>query len=96
MKPGRLLGQRADWWLVAQTADGTLYSFELASQSWRAGLTAVYTGELFKVPFFSAPSLRGLPGGSYDVYFGVDTLPNGILGLDKTTDHKTRLTIRPP
>ena len=95
LKPGRLQGQTADWWLVAQTADGTLYSYDLASMSWKTGLSAVYTGALFDVSFFSLPSLRGLPSGSYDFYFGVDTVPNGILELDKTTYHKTRLTIGP-
>ena len=62
---------------------------------WKTGLSAVYTGALFDVSFFSLPSLRGLPSGSYDFYFGVDTVPNGILELDKTTYHKTRLTIEP-
>lgn len=95
MRAGALAGQAVDWWLVVATADGQLYSFDLASRSWRPGLKATLTAPLADLQPFALPSFNGLPAGQYSFYFGIDTSPNGLLDISSATYERTVLTVRP-
>lgn len=95
MHAGVLAGAPVDWWLVVATADGQLFSFDLASKSWQPGLKATMTGALVDLQPFALPSFDGLPAGSYTFYFGFDTSPNGLLDLSLATYEKTLLTVKP-
>lgn len=88
-------GLPVDWWLVAATADGQLFSFDLATMSWQPGLKATLTTALVDLPYVGLPSFGGLPAGVYTFYFGIDTAPNGMLDLASTTYERTVLTVRP-
>jgi hypothetical protein len=95
MRAGAQLGQAVDWWLVVATADGQLFSFDLASKNWQPGLKATLTAPLVDLPPFALPSFEGLPAGQYSFYFGIDASPNGLLDLASAVYEKTVLTIRP-
>jgi hypothetical protein len=95
LRAAALAGQAGDWWLVARTADGQFYHFDLPTMSWQPGLLATHTGALGDLPYFGLPTLAGLPAGRYDFYFGVDTVPNGALDFGSLVYEQTVLTVRP-
>ena len=83
MKAGAQAGKSVDWWLVAVGSGGVLH-FDLATMTWQSGLAATYTGPLGDLPFFALPYLS-FPKGTYDVYFGFDSIPNGSLDIQSIT-----------
>lgn len=83
MKAGAQAGKSVDWWLVAVGPSGVLH-FNLATMSWQSGLAPTYTGPLGDLPFFALP-YSSFPKGTYDVYFGFDTIPNGSLDVQAIT-----------
>jgi V8-like Glu-specific endopeptidase len=78
LDPGRLEGQLADWWLVAESTLGQFW-FELRS-GWIRSDTPIlaYGGPLITIDSYSVLETTGLQAGEYDVYFAVDDNANGI------------------
>ncbi|MBF0565107.1 MAG: hypothetical protein HQK89_07685 [Nitrospirae bacterium] len=79
---GNMSGQKADWWLYANTPYGNFY-FDL-STTWAPGYRVTYTGELFNLPSTTVLTLplAGLQSGSYVFTFEVDTNPDGVKNGD--------------
>jgi hypothetical protein len=80
---GNNAGGNVDWWLCANTPVGW-YSWVYPT-GWQAGLLAAGQGPLSSIPaslnVYSAP----LPVGQYTFYFGVDSLPNGVLNMSPSS-----------
>lgn len=68
----------ADWWLLANTGPAWYY-FDAASGFWQPGFQAAYQGGLFNLSSTEVLSLSGLAQGTYQMYFGVDLTPDGIV-----------------
>jgi len=84
MDPGALLGNNADWWVVASTPSGDWYSYVYPSGWINTGVdlsrvAVAYQGPLFLVNPFEVLNTTNLPIGEYNIYFGVETNMNGIL-----------------
>jgi hypothetical protein len=89
--PRDAAGTEADWWVAANTPSGW-YSYRGELAAW----VSVGDSHLNLVPTFQQRPLEnlaplrvktaeggGLLGpGRYGVYFGVDTLPNGVIDMD--------------
>lgn len=91
MKAGMQKGQQGDWWLVTATPAGLTY-FDLASLSWKNGIAATYTGALGDIDFFALPYMN-LPAGTYDLYFGFDSVPDGALSTPSLVYDVVRVTV---
>ncbi len=84
LDPGGYTGVNKDWWVVALTTVGTYYLQSSGSWAEAADLSQVRPanqGPLFSLPSTTVLSLPSLPAGTYQVYFGVDTM-NGIIDAD--------------
>lgn len=81
LAPGNDEGTNADWWLVASTPFG-LFSYVLMPQgfTWTPGVMPTVQFALFSLPSYEALNIP-LPVGAYEIYFGVDLVPNGSLDL---------------
>ena len=82
MDSGNEEGTNSDWWLVANTPFG-LFSYDLGTGSWAPGINATYQDALFSFDLFDFMNISDLPGGTFTLYFGVDTLMNGKLDLEQ-------------
>jgi len=91
MKAGSKAGQSADWWLLA-AAGSAFYHFDLGAMSWKPGLAPTFSGPLADVPFFALPYLQ-LPSGTYDMYFGFDTTPDGAFTPQTAVYDSVRVTV---
>jgi|GEM_PF-5752676 len=73
----------ADWWLVTLSG-GEIRSFDLNTLTFQPGLRPTYQGPTIDIPepvgFFSFSQL--IPSAETTVFFGVDTVQNGILDED--------------
>lgn len=80
MHVGNMAGQAGDWWVVATSAQG-LFSLDLGTASWKAGLQPTYSGALQSFDYLPLPYelTNNLPAGNYQFYFGFDPVPNGNL-----------------
>ncbi len=74
-------GDNADWWLVAATPFGWFH-YQVESNSWAPDIKYSFQGPLFNLAEFNVLNTT-LPVGTYTVYFGVDTVMNGILDMDQ-------------
>ncbi|MBI2442032.1 MAG: right-handed parallel beta-helix repeat-containing protein [Lentisphaerae bacterium] len=74
---GDLAGQQADWWVVAQAPAGWYYYDYISGAGWREGIGVTYRGALVDLPNYEILNIAGLLEGTYIVYFGVDTTPDG-------------------
>jgi hypothetical protein len=82
---GSSSGANADWWLIAITPSGIYYYVYPGLWVTAAGLDLVqpaFQGALFNLPSTEAFNISGLMPGTYQFYFGVDRLMNGILDYD--------------
>jgi len=76
------LTDNADWWLAADTPLG-LYFFTF--DRWTTNWSPAYQGPLFYLESFEVLNntpLSGLPAGTYELYFGVDTVMDGNVTWD--------------
>ncbi len=86
-------GTNADWWLLAKYSENWYY-YNLSTNSWQAGQTVTYQGALGDLSTYTLPNMSGLPAGSYILYFGVDTLMNGLVSTDRIYYDKVDLTVQ--
>jgi hypothetical protein len=93
VKARSMAGTVGDWWLVAASPAG-LSHFDLGTFSWQPGLVPTFTGPLFDLPFFPLPYLS-MPEGTYDFYFGFDTVPDGALNFDALHFERTTVGFAP-
>jgi hypothetical protein len=76
-------GQMADWWALAHDITRDVWYEYVAPftttswQLWNGGPSA--QGPLFVLPAYEVLHLTGLAAGQYDLYFGIDLTPNGLL-----------------
>lgn len=68
----------ADWWLLAN-AGSSWYYYDAATGLWKSGFNVAYQGNLFDLPSCEVLSTASLALGTYQVYFGVDLNPDGIV-----------------
>ena len=73
----------ADWWLAADTPFG-LYFFTF--EGWTTDWVPGYQGPLFHLAPFEVLNMpvSGLPAGTYTLYFGVDTVMDGVVTWEST------------
>jgi hypothetical protein len=76
------LGSDADWWLIANTPVGW-YRYNVGTDSWIPGQSVSYQGALFDLATFEVLNISSLPIGTSTFYFGVDTIMNGSLDMDR-------------
>jgi hypothetical protein len=81
------LGKDADWWLVAYAPWGQWYSYVYPNKWVDLGsgldhVTPAYQGPLANISSLPLFNITGLPGGNYDLYFGVDMNKDGVLDYD--------------
>jgi len=79
------VGVPKDWWLAASTSFGWYY-YQAASQAWIPApsmdeVRPAYQGGLSSLASTVVLSQSSLPAGSYQFYFGVDTM-NGVVDPD--------------
>lgn len=65
-----------DWWVAAES-DGTWYSYVYPT-GWEEGIKPAYQGPFFSFSEFTVFNAN-LPQGLYNIYFAVDTNPNGVV-----------------
>ena len=73
----------ADWWLAVDTPFGLyFFTFEGWTTDWMPG----YQGPLFHLAPFEVLNMpvSGLPTGTYTLYFGVDTVMDGVVTWEST------------
>lgn len=88
LNAGGIAGVDSDWWVLAQV--GTNLYYLNSSMQWTTTPSPIFQGGLVNLSnfqIFNAP----LPRGSYTLYFGVDTLRNGILDLNSAIFYDTVL-----
>jgi hypothetical protein len=84
MNPGSLLGMNADWWIIAKTPSGDWYSYVYPIGWTKTGMdlnriSVAYQGPMSNLDPFEVLNTSNLPVGVYSMYFGVDTVMNGML-----------------
>ena len=77
---GSAAGTNGDWWLVGNHA-GNWYYFDLPTSTWKSGIAVTYQAPLQNLDSYPI-SFTGL-SGNWTFYFGVDTLMNGSLDMDR-------------
>ena len=82
LDPDVYTGFNADWWMAAVKSTGQVYYFNFAS-GWVLGLATSYQGPLFAVPTAATFPTATLPSGTYDIYFGIDLVKDGLLTFDQ-------------
>ena len=73
----------ADWWLAADTPFGLyFFTFDGWTTDWAPG----YQGPLFHLAPFEVLNIpiSGLPAGTYTLYFGIDTVMDGVVTWEST------------
>uniref|UniRef100_UPI0033655441 CotH kinase family protein n=1 Tax=Candidatus Albibeggiatoa sp. nov. BB20 TaxID=3162723 RepID=UPI0033655441 len=73
--------QNVDWWLVADTPSG-FFSYQ-ENLGWQEGVVPMKQAVLATLPEQVVLNGTGLAVGTYVLYFGFDTNPNGELDLDQ-------------
>lgn len=87
MDSGLDLGQPADWWLVRLYPDGSLGSYDLASQAFVPGLVPSYQGPLLDFTGLSIGlATGGWTEGGNTLFFGVDGAADGVLNAGRHYD----------
>ncbi len=82
---GNSTGENADWWVVAHTPfspPGDWYHYDL-ELGWVPGIAVTHQGPLADLSPYEVLNVTGLPAGNYAFYFGVDTVMNGSLDMDR-------------
>lgn len=85
---GSSLGVNSDWWVVAETPFGWYY-FDASTMSWvfaggsYTDLFVTYQGPLIDLSSYEILKVSGLPEGTYNLYFALDTNVNGLLDFDE-------------
>jgi len=73
----------ADWWLAVDTPFG-LYFFTF--EGWTTDWVPAHQGPVFHLAPFEVLNMpvSGLPAGTYTLYFGVDTVMDGVVTWEST------------
>ncbi len=81
LDPGSLSGTEMDWWIYASRGS-FVYSYKAASGNWQKGTEPerTYDGALMTVPLTTLINTSGLPAGTIDFFFAVDTLNGNYEG----------------
>ena len=82
---GSNLDVDCDWWVSVNTPflpPDDWFSYNLSSV-WTPGLTFAYQGPLFNLAPFEVLNMSGLPEGTYNFYFAIDTNMNGFLDFNQ-------------
>ena len=91
---GNQTGQPADWWVLVDTPFGW-YRYDVAGNTWISGMSCTHMGPLFDLPLYNVLDISGLPIGSYDFYFGVDTRMNGSIDFAQLYYDSVEVNIGP-
>lgn len=86
LNSGDFSGKTADWWAVAISPTGILQSYIHPNQ-WTVAaeleqMTPAYQGELFDLALTPLMNFTPTEIGTYQLYFGVDLLPNLVLDME--------------
>jgi plastocyanin len=93
---GTSAGINADWWVVAETPVGYYHLvLETNPWQWEQGLIVTYQGPLTNIPETVILNGALLPPGTYTVYFGMDTVVDGVVTFDHATYDHVVVTINP-
>jgi len=93
--PGGSFGVDADWWVLAKTSIAGWYSYDYPSDTWSPGINVTAQGPLGNLPCYEVLNFTGLLPGTYDFYFGVDTMMNGVIDLDELYYDDVRVEVLP-
>ena len=91
LEPGRFLGVNADWFLIAQTPLG-VFHYDLG-QGWMPGIATTFEGPLFATSQSLDPI--AFPVGTHEIFFGVDTIPNGVPDQSALIFDSASVTVTP-
>ncbi len=87
---GSYSGNGADWWVLGTTPTGEWYYFDYTNSVWRyAGslddVSPTYQGTLSDLALLELYTLEtsNLSEANYTLYFGVDTIRNGLIDYDR-------------
>lgn len=80
IQAGDYAGLIADWWILAEHA-GAWYYYDL-SAGFNPGFTVTCEGGLQTLSSYEVLRAGNLPAGTYNFFFGIDTIPNGQLDID--------------
>lgn len=86
------LGKEADWWLLLQYQQEWLF-YATVLANWQPGVQYSYQGALVDLENYPVGPLDTSQLGSYDYYFGVDTLKNGQLDLAKLSYSRLNVNV---
>jgi len=87
LRSGSFTNSQADWWLVLVSPSGMLQNYRYPVQ-WDAAdslanLTPAYQGTLFEFSPVVLTHFVPTELGLYQLFFGVDLTPNGLLDMDR-------------
>ena len=90
-------GVNCDWWVAADTPFGWFY-YDLVTPWAYAGssyteLSTTYQGALFDLSPYDVLNMSGLPVGTYNFYFAIDTNKNGALDFDELYYDSIEVTV---
>jgi len=94
LNSGDLLGENADWWVLAQLPSGGWFHYNL-SLGWQPGLSFVHQGALFDVSSLEVLNLSNLAIGTYTFYFAVDMVMDGFLTMSDIYYDSVEVNIAP-
>ena len=90
LSPGGMVGQLADWWVVAY-ASGQFYSYVYPG-GWTQGVVTCIQAPA--TAFSGVEVLNStLPEGAYTFYFGLDFIPNRQLDVDTLVVSAAQVTV---
>lgn len=77
LDPGSFNGNNADWWVLMEYRNRWYY-YDASTDKWRRGYSFYKQGQLEKMGPIDLMKNTRWSSGQYTLYFGVDTLMNGI------------------
>lgn len=96
LNPGNNVGTNADWWVAAETAAGFYHwSSNSTPWLWQPTLAATYQGPVGAVRETVIFNASTLTPGTYTLYFGLDTVMDGLVTYDHLIFDSVEVTVTP-
>lgn len=91
-------GALVDWWAVAKTSlppPRNFFSYSFIDEKWRQGISPADQGACKDYGPREILNMAGLPAGTYEFFFGIDTIMNGKPELKSSYIDTAKVTITP-
>ncbi|MBI5492870.1 MAG: hypothetical protein HY893_08065 [Deltaproteobacteria bacterium] len=93
LDPGDRIGERADWWIRAETPFG-LYSYNVSANQWVRGLSVSRQGPVGAMGPVTVMDTSALPAGAYTFRFDIDMSMDGVFNSGQSFGDSVNVTIR--